>query len=85
MSLAAKIFLPAEHIALAHVHGIAIIPGSAIVMKVFGGLVSVVAKLTLSNAGFPFELSEKKFLIKSIHTFKEITMLILLDPTSHFL
>ena len=53
-------FLPAEHIASAHVHGTAIIPGSSIVVKVFGGLVvSIFAKLTLSNAGFPFELNEK--------------------------
>jgi hypothetical protein len=60
-----------EHIALAHAHGTAIILGSAIVMKVFGGLVvSIAAKLTLSNAGSPFKLNEK-FLIKNIQAFKK--------------
>ena len=44
---------------MAQIHGTAIILGSAVVIKVFGGLfVSIVAKLTLSNAGSPFELNE---------------------------
>jgi hypothetical protein len=68
--------------ALGHVHGTAIIPGSANVMKVFGDLcVSIVVKRTPSNAGSPFALNEK-IPDKNIHTVKKkITMLFLLDPT----
>jgi hypothetical protein len=50
-----------EHIALAHFRGTAIIPGSAIVMKVFGDfVVSIVAQIILTNARSAFELNEKK-------------------------
>jgi hypothetical protein len=66
---------------LAQVHGTAIIPGSAIVMKVFYGLVvSIVAKLTLSSGGSPFKLNEN-IPDKNIHTVKKITMLVLIDST----
>lgn len=43
-----EMFMLVEHVALAHVHSTAIIPGSAIIMKVFDGLInSIVANLPL--------------------------------------
>jgi len=44
-------------------------------------LSQIVAKLTLSNAGSPFALNEKKSLLGILTQFKKIAMLILLDPT----
>jgi hypothetical protein len=47
MILAAKTLLLAKHIALAHDHGTAIIPGSAIVMKVLVDLSQSLQNLSL--------------------------------------
>jgi hypothetical protein len=45
--LVTKTLLLAKHIALAHDHVTTIIPGSAIVMKVFGGLTQLLQNLPL--------------------------------------